>query len=225
MIKYFQHLEAIHIHRTYLDDTLGQHDVECDSDGDGQDSDDNGNGDSDEDGDEGSDDDNLEKPDNGEGFEDEVDRVGPAKRSKRIAGSEYMCARSSQSAGDKWAAKGDVGGEGSDDSEGEGGSDGESDWSADMTLDANIHYPTPILSLVKQPTRPNVRAQEIVDTYGAHDFVCALSNCLASRYEVVDVTHLVTHLHSFPMWHRLTLQHCPLLFAPLEPLRCNVVHA
>jgi hypothetical protein len=94
----------------------------------------------------------------------------------------------------------------------------------DLDQDA-VHYPSPDVAIAKQPTRSDVRGTELISTYGATDLVSAIGNCLRSRHDVENPEELLSPHHSFNIWHRLTLYHRRLPFAPGEPPKRDVIRA
>lgn len=96
----------------------------------------------------------------------------------------------------------------------------------DITLDASpVHYPSPNFSITQQPTQANVCRTDIIQTYGATDFILALCNCLSLHFDIPRDEQLLSPLHSFNVWHRFALHHHPLPFVPGEAPKCDVVHA
>jgi hypothetical protein len=64
-----------------------------------------------------------------------------------------------------------------------------------------------------------------MEQYGAVDLIPALEDCLATRYHVPRHNLLLSSRHSFPVWHRFSLHHRPLPFAPGEPPKRDVIRA
>ncbi|KAG9086654.1 hypothetical protein FS749_003499 [Ceratobasidium sp. UAMH 11750] len=135
-------------------------------------------------------------------------------------------------------------GEGDDDGSDDGGGeyDDDDEWE-DMEghsgeqPDANAaHYPAPRLAIAANPTRPNLTANWVAADYKATDLIPALNRFLEStvaaangrsrpnQWDRLRVPLLTPH-QPFNVWHRFSLFHARLPFAPDEPRRRDVVRA
>ncbi|KAG9092374.1 hypothetical protein FRC06_000122 [Ceratobasidium sp. 370] len=87
------------------------------------------------------------------------------------------------------------------------------------------YYPNPRLSMAKAPTKPNLRLKDVTRDYGATDLISATTDFLFNRAEIPRHDTLLSDYSRINVWHRLHLHHDRLPFAPLEPLRRDVVRA
>ncbi|KAG8729536.1 hypothetical protein FRC10_003813 [Ceratobasidium sp. 414] len=87
------------------------------------------------------------------------------------------------------------------------------------------YYPNPRLSMAKAPTKPNLRLKDVTRDYGATDLISATTDFLVNRAEIPHPDTLLSDYSRINIWHRLHLHHDCLPFAPLEPLRHDVVRA
>lgn len=91
-----------------------------------------------------------------------------------------------------------------------------------------IHYPRPAISVAHQPTVRHVPAHVLSKSYGASDFVQALSHFMSTKLKSKQPFHTPPSLlasDSFDVWHKATLKHGPLPFAPTQPRHRDVVRA
>ncbi|KAG9077624.1 hypothetical protein FRC06_008799, partial [Ceratobasidium sp. 370] len=84
------------------------------------------------------------------------------------------------------------------------------------------YYPNPHRRMAKAPTKPNLRLEDIVNDYGASDLISATKDFLASRAGIPLFDMLLSEYSCINVWHQLYLHHEPLPFAPLEPPRHDV---
>ncbi|CAE6368386.1 unnamed protein product [Rhizoctonia solani] len=89
--------------------------------------------------------------------------------------------------------------------------------------DSGIAYPRPLLSIALQPTVPRVSGTTLVDTYGASDLMPALTRFLRPKCLAVGEDHYLLPTDRFDVWHKLTLHHDVLPFAPDEPAQRDVI--
>ncbi|KAG8731629.1 hypothetical protein FRC10_001590 [Ceratobasidium sp. 414] len=87
------------------------------------------------------------------------------------------------------------------------------------------YYPNPQLSMAKAPTKPNLRLKDVTRDYGATDLISATTDFLVNRAEIPHPDTLLCDYSRINIGHRLHLHHDCLPFAPLKPLRHDVVHA
>ncbi|KAG9091276.1 hypothetical protein FS749_016664 [Ceratobasidium sp. UAMH 11750] len=87
------------------------------------------------------------------------------------------------------------------------------------------YYPNPRLSMAKAPTKPNLRLKDVTRDYGATDLLSATRDFLGNRAGIPRHNTLLSEYSRINIWHRLYLHHDRLPFAPLEPLRRDVVRA
>ncbi|KAG9082908.1 hypothetical protein FRC06_004778 [Ceratobasidium sp. 370] len=171
IIKYCQRLEALRIHRAYLNELYGEQEREG------------------------------EVPTMAVFVDDDGGEYHP----------EEDRARDEEDDEDAWEDMED------DDDEGE---EGERRPSAASDADP-VEYPTPEFAIAMRPTR-RATLQDLVGIYGATELEQALKKFLRpythSRYYIVPSDY-------FDVWHKLTLYHLPLSFAPDEPSQCDVIRA
>ncbi|KAG8721715.1 hypothetical protein FRC08_010851 [Ceratobasidium sp. 394] len=87
------------------------------------------------------------------------------------------------------------------------------------------YYPNPRRHMAKAPTRPNLRLKDVAKDYGAPDLISATAHFLVNRAGILRYDTLLSEYSRINIWHRLYLHHERLPFAPLEPLRREVVRA
>ncbi|KAG9090045.1 hypothetical protein FRC06_001241, partial [Ceratobasidium sp. 370] len=87
------------------------------------------------------------------------------------------------------------------------------------------YYPNPRRQMAKAPTKPNLCLKDVVREYGASDLILATTDFLTTRAGIPQHDTLLSEYSRINIWHRLYLHHEPLPFAPLEPLRRDVVRA
>ncbi|KAG9124608.1 hypothetical protein FRC07_010971 [Ceratobasidium sp. 392] len=122
------------------------------------------------------------------------------------------------------------------------GSDDEDEWEDvgeghEETPDADgVHYPSPQLAIAAPPSRFNYTANQIATEYKAPDLIPALTRYLESEVASANsrnrpnqsdrlrVPNLSPH-HLFNVWHRFSLHHARLPFAPDKPPQRDVVRA
>ncbi|KAG8736304.1 hypothetical protein FRC12_017690 [Ceratobasidium sp. 428] len=92
-------------------------------------------------------------------------------------------------------------------------------------MDQSTYYPSPAVAIAKTPTKSKVPIRELIGSYGADDLIPALSQYLISRCHVPQDQVLLSVHDALPVWHRLSLSHSSLSFAPLEPRKRDVVRA
>ncbi|KAG9092814.1 hypothetical protein FRC06_011782, partial [Ceratobasidium sp. 370] len=94
---------------------------------------------------------------------------------------------------------------------------------SDLLPPDGTYYPKPRLSMAKAPTRPNIQLKDVTHDYGAMDLISVTTNFLVSRAEILRHDMLLSDYSRLNIWHRLYLHHDRLPFAPLKPLRRDVV--
>lgn len=202
MLKLIQRQEAIRIHRAYLKDCFGPFEDVAEEPGgvvaeDVEVEDDDDDDDDDEDGDD-------------YGGTDEV-AAGAAVGSQGNEGGEEVAGRDGGTSMDLGPAGDD--------------SDHEADHEAEEVCEIpEPNYPGAVVGCAKRPTC-EVLGHKIVKSYETSDLATALTNCLSSRLNISDTTGLISLHHTFPVWHRFSLQHRPLSFAPGEPPKRDVIRA
>jgi hypothetical protein len=90
-------------------------------------------------------------------------------------------------------------------------------------LPLEVEYPHPIHALAMWPTQKGLCERDLIDQYGASDLLPALKVFLGQSPCGQRLFLLPSDL--FDVWHKLTLNHLPLFFAPDEPLHRDVVRA
>jgi hypothetical protein len=134
-----------------------------------------------------------------------------------------------------------VEGQGNESNDGGGEYDNDDEWEdVEGELEAPdagpVHYPSPRLAIAASSTRRNLSANQIMAIYQAPGLLSALNRFLESTVATANsrtcpnqLDHLrvpfLTPNHLFNVWHRFSLYHTPLPFAPDEPRRCDVVRA
>ncbi|KAG9092368.1 hypothetical protein FRC06_000133 [Ceratobasidium sp. 370] len=88
--------------------------------------------------------------------------------------------------------------------------------------DQLTHYPHPAITIAQQPTAWQVPGHVLASSYEASDFLRALC-----RFILIKTSQqpLILPSDRFDVWHKATLNHLPLPFAPSEPCHRNVVCA
>jgi hypothetical protein len=107
--------------------------------------------------------------------------------------------------------------EGDDDDVGVEGEPSPSDLASD------IEYPNPIHALAMRPTRTKLCGSDLAEEYGARDLLPALKGFLGAAPHGQRLFLLASDF--FDVWHKVTLNHLPLSFAPNEPLQRDVIRA
>ncbi|KAG8767417.1 hypothetical protein FRC12_006265 [Ceratobasidium sp. 428] len=94
------------------------------------------------------------------------------------------------------------------------------------TPDVNsVEYPAPEFALAIRPTTRATMA-EITDDYGATSFERALANFLRPHSNSSSYgSYFILPHEQFDVWHKATLYHRRLSFAPNEPLQRDVIRA
>ncbi|KAG8737181.1 hypothetical protein FRC10_008489 [Ceratobasidium sp. 414] len=96
---------------------------------------------------------------------------------------------------------------------------------SDLLPQDAMYYPNPRLSMAKAPTKPNLWLKDVTHDYGATDLISATTDFLVNRAEIPHHDTLLSNHSRINVWHRLHLHHDRLPFAPLEPLRRDIVRA
>ncbi|KAG8718699.1 hypothetical protein FRC09_012250 [Ceratobasidium sp. 395] len=90
------------------------------------------------------------------------------------------------------------------------------------TSDVNsVEHPAPEFAIVVQPYK-RATMSEITDEYSASSFKRALTNFLRPR---TDKCFFILPNEEFDVWHKVTLYHRRLSFAPDKPLQRDVIRA
>ena len=169
IIKYVQRLEAIRIHRAYIDEYFGEF-PRLQLEGDGEFYDDDGDGGG-----------------GGDGGEDDNDDDGAEDGEDGDPGEERM----------------EI-----------GAAEEEHGFGA---------YPSPTLRMAVQPTRRRLTGQHLIDTYGATDLIRSLTQFLKPFPRENSFKPVIFPSDSFDVWHKLTLDHQLVPFAPNEPPHQDVI--
>ncbi|QRV93500.1 Zn-finger protein [Ceratobasidium sp. AG-Ba] len=92
----------------------------------------------------------------------------------------------------------------------------------------SLYYPRPAVSVACEPTVRHVRAHVLTTEYGASDFTRALSFFISSKADTGSPSKSTSPLHPsdcFDVWHKATIKHARLPFAPTQPCHRDVVRA
>lgn len=84
-------------------------------------------------------------------------------------------------------------------------------------------YPQPTISVAVKPTCCRLIGHRLISTYGTTDLIRSLTKFLKPIARKAGVQPLVFASDSFDVWHKLTLKHQPVPFAPNEPLQQDVI--
>ncbi|KAG8768926.1 hypothetical protein FRC12_005271 [Ceratobasidium sp. 428] len=120
-------------------------------------------------------------------------------------------------------------------SEVESGSESESNVSSDEDSEEGVgseseapaivsnpaYYPRPSIALARQPTARRVPGHVLISSYGCADLIRVVRTYLLSKTGRKPLLLLPTD--RFDVWHKATLHHSPLPFAPCEPRHRDVV--
>ncbi|KAG8788987.1 hypothetical protein FRC12_014014 [Ceratobasidium sp. 428] len=117
---------------------------------------------------------------------------------------------------------GEMDGEGAEeDIEGQTDKDNKQSRSEDLT-----HYPAPAVGIASRPTKSQMPIQELVGSYGAGDMISALQAYLIKQCHVSEAQAVtLSPHHVLPVWHKFSLHHALLPFAPAEPRKRDVIRA
>jgi hypothetical protein len=85
-----------------------------------------------------------------------------------------------------------------------------------------VEYPQPALALAIRPTR-RASWQELINRHGAMDLKHVLTSFLGPRARGENL--FLISSDRLDVWHKLSLYHLPLSFAPDEPSHCDVIRA
>ncbi|KAG8734054.1 hypothetical protein FRC10_011981 [Ceratobasidium sp. 414] len=86
--------------------------------------------------------------------------------------------------------------------------------------DQPTHYPRPSITIARQLTAQQVPGHVLASSYEASDFLRALHHFVLTK---TSERPLVLPSDRFDVWHKATLNHLPLPFAPSEPCHRDVV--
>ncbi|KAG8774028.1 hypothetical protein FRC12_002196, partial [Ceratobasidium sp. 428] len=186
MVKYVRRLEAIHIHRTAIDEYYGERKGADEEEirlalkllGDTSENETGNNGESKINSDDGS-------SNNGSSSDSECDSSGESDTENDEDGDEP---------------------------------EEESDKSA---IAGNTYYPRPSIRIAQQPTVRHVPGHVLISSYGCSDFVRVVRSFLLSK--VGRKPLLLLPSDTFNVWHKATLFHPALPFAPCEPRHLDIV--
>ncbi|KAG8724614.1 hypothetical protein FRC09_016584 [Ceratobasidium sp. 395] len=89
--------------------------------------------------------------------------------------------------------------------------------------ESEIAYPQPAISVAVQPTFPGLTGHRLVDGYGATDLIRSVGNFVKPLARKAGVKPVILPSDKFDTWHKITLRHRPLPFAPNEPLHQDVI--
>ncbi|KAF8597217.1 hypothetical protein BDV93DRAFT_479616 [Ceratobasidium sp. AG-I] len=84
-------------------------------------------------------------------------------------------------------------------------------------------YPRPTLSVAVHPTLRRLTGYQLIDTYGATDLIPSLTQFLKPFPREAGLKPVVFPSDTFDVWHKLTLDHQPVPFAPNEPSHQDVI--
>ncbi|KAG9074686.1 hypothetical protein FS749_013730 [Ceratobasidium sp. UAMH 11750] len=90
---------------------------------------------------------------------------------------------------------------------------------------SEIYYPRPVRSIAKQPTIPRVPGHVLISSYHATDLIRALRRFLLPIAQRRGEDLILLPSDHFNVWHKLTLDHSCLPFAPNQPCHRDVVRA
>jgi hypothetical protein len=144
--------------------------------------------------------------------------------------NEILGIKSEPTVEDAWGFGIDMGGGGDDsDDESEDEQDDTDDeekcqFDAEEEISA-VAYPRPERLMALQPTRARLRGTTLINDYGATELMLALKHFLNPRARAVKQQFYIDPSDSFDVWHKISLYHLPLPFAPDEPPRRDVVRA
>ncbi|KAG8773758.1 hypothetical protein FRC12_002328 [Ceratobasidium sp. 428] len=85
----------------------------------------------------------------------------------------------------------------------------------------NTYYPQPSIRIAQQPTVRHVPGHVLISSYGCSDFVRVVRAFLLSKTGRKPL--LLLPSDTFNVWHKATLYHPPLPFAPSEPPHRDVI--
>ncbi|KAG9086465.1 hypothetical protein FRC07_013081, partial [Ceratobasidium sp. 392] len=99
----------------------------------------------------------------------------------------------------------------------------ESDLESGEVESAMIHYPRPSISIARRPTVRHVSGHMLIKSYHMTDLLRALRLFIATRTRPHHQRPLILATDHFDVWHKATLKHLPLPFAPNQPCHRDVV--
>ncbi|KAG8796342.1 hypothetical protein FRC12_000059 [Ceratobasidium sp. 428] len=94
---------------------------------------------------------------------------------------------------------------------------------ADSDSSDVIAYPRPTLSVAVQPTKARRTGHHLVSTYGTTDLIRSLDRFLKPLARDTGVAPRIFLADTFDVWHKLTIHHRSIRFAPDEHLHQDVV--
>ncbi|KAG8730829.1 hypothetical protein FRC10_002340, partial [Ceratobasidium sp. 414] len=95
---------------------------------------------------------------------------------------------------------------------------------SDLLPPDTTYYLNPCRRMAKAPTKPNLQLKDMVKDYSASDLTSATKDFLVSRAGIPQCNTLLSKYSRINIWHQLYLHHEPLPFAPLKPPCRDVVH-
>ncbi|KAG8690077.1 hypothetical protein FRC11_013988 [Ceratobasidium sp. 423] len=88
-----------------------------------------------------------------------------------------------------------------------------------------VYYPNPVHRMAKMPTVKKLPIQDVIDHYGASNFISNITDFLMQRCQVARHDILISRQNHVALWHKLYLYHDSPSFAPFDPVRRDVVRA
>ncbi|KAG8746737.1 hypothetical protein FRC10_003720 [Ceratobasidium sp. 414] len=94
------------------------------------------------------------------------------------------------------------------------------------SMESEIHYPRPRVSISQRPTVPRVPGHVIITSYGASDFIRAVRCFLMHKTTLPPGERLILlPSDRFHVWHKAALNHTALPFAPAQPCHHDTIRA
>ncbi|CAE6479092.1 unnamed protein product [Rhizoctonia solani] len=90
---------------------------------------------------------------------------------------------------------------------------------------APIYYPNPLRRMAKAPTVKKLPIQDVIDHYGASNIISNATDFLMRCCQVPRHDIVISLWNHVSLWHKLYLYHDSPSFAPLDPVRRDVVRA
>ncbi|QRV97644.1 Zn-finger protein [Ceratobasidium sp. AG-Ba] len=115
-----------------------------------------------------------------------------------------------------------------DEDVGDGADNVEVEGDTELPKPERLYYPRPAVSVAREPTVRHVSAHVLKTCYGASDFTRALGFFLSTKSDARSPLESLSSLHPsdrFDVWHKATLKHGRLPFAPTQPCHRDVVRA
>ncbi|QRV76908.1 Zn-finger protein [Ceratobasidium sp. AG-Ba] len=115
-----------------------------------------------------------------------------------------------------------------DDDVGDSADDVEVEGDSELPKQERFYYPQPAVSVAREPTVRHVPTDMLTTSYGASDFTRALSFFISTKVDAGSRHKSPSPLHPsdrFDVWHKATIKHGRLPFAPTQPCHRDVVRA